>query len=177
MGMCTSSCALIWIGGETGRKFLYQDRPGLLTFLCFHQASYPGTALSGHALRLPSGPGNESISKYLADLGYKRDMIEWATAAGPKQRRCLNSDLAIKFNIDSWLNTEDGQHHTLPGNHGLLDGVTLADERVRLADERARFAARARELGPLTPTSTCAVPQVYWLWIPGVGLGQPRNDH
>ena len=39
MGMCTSSCALIWIGGETGRKFLYQDRPGVLTFLCFHQAS------------------------------------------------------------------------------------------------------------------------------------------
>ena len=40
MGMCTSSCALIWIGGETGRKFVYQDRPGMLTFLCFHQASY-----------------------------------------------------------------------------------------------------------------------------------------
>jgi hypothetical protein len=39
MGMCTSSCALIWIGGETGRKFFYQDRPVVLTFLCFHQAS------------------------------------------------------------------------------------------------------------------------------------------
>src|SRR5262249_3408722 len=35
MGECTSSCALIWIGGETGRKFFYQDRPGVLTFLCF----------------------------------------------------------------------------------------------------------------------------------------------
>ena len=38
MGKCTSSCALIWIGGETGRKFFYQNRPGVLTFLCFHQA-------------------------------------------------------------------------------------------------------------------------------------------
>ena len=28
MGQCLSSCALIWIGGETGRKFLYQPRPG-----------------------------------------------------------------------------------------------------------------------------------------------------
>ena len=27
MGTCASSCALIWIGGETGRKFFYQDRP------------------------------------------------------------------------------------------------------------------------------------------------------
>ena len=26
MGTCASSCALIWIGGETGRKFLYQDK-------------------------------------------------------------------------------------------------------------------------------------------------------
>ena len=25
-GMCASSCALIWIGGETGRKFFYRDR-------------------------------------------------------------------------------------------------------------------------------------------------------
>ena len=25
MGMCASSCALIWMGGETGRKFFYQD--------------------------------------------------------------------------------------------------------------------------------------------------------
>jgi hypothetical protein len=39
MGMCASSCALIWIGGETGRKFFYQNRPGALTRLCFHQAS------------------------------------------------------------------------------------------------------------------------------------------
>lgn len=36
MGKCTSACALIWLGGETGRKFFYQDRPGVLTFLCFH---------------------------------------------------------------------------------------------------------------------------------------------
>jgi hypothetical protein len=27
MGLCSSSCALIWIAGETGRKFLYQDQP------------------------------------------------------------------------------------------------------------------------------------------------------
>ena len=39
MGSCTSGCGLIWIGGETGRKFFYQDRPVVLTFLCFHQAS------------------------------------------------------------------------------------------------------------------------------------------
>ena len=82
MGMCASSCALIWIGGETGRKFLYQDRPGVLTCLCFHQASQNTLrAQSGHMLPAPSGLGNASINKYLADLGYNQDMIEWATTA------------------------------------------------------------------------------------------------
>jgi hypothetical protein len=128
MSECTSSCALIWIGGETGRKFFYQHRPGVLTFLCFHTASdlvktEQNTLLrtpSGHVLRGPSGPGNERIGKYLTDLGYNRDMIEWATAAGPKNRQCLNPELAKKFNVDFWYNTEDAQHYTLPGNHGLL---------------------------------------------------------
>jgi hypothetical protein len=56
MGMCTSSCALIWIGGETGRKFYYQDRPGVLTFLCFHQASQKTLRPDGVTLPAPSGP-------------------------------------------------------------------------------------------------------------------------
>ena len=30
MGTCASSCALIWIGGETGRKFQYVHRSPLL---------------------------------------------------------------------------------------------------------------------------------------------------
>jgi hypothetical protein len=122
MGMCTSSCALIWIGGETGRKFFYQDRPGVLTFLCFHQASDLVKTEQNTVLRAPSGPGNAWISKYLAYLDCNQDMIEWAAAADPKHRRCLNSELAKKFNIDFWYNTEDGggQHYTLPGNHGLL---------------------------------------------------------
>jgi hypothetical protein len=122
MGMCTSSCALIWIGGETGRKFFYQDRPGVLTFLCFHQASQKTSRPNGVTLPTPSGPGNALIGKYLSYLGFKQDMIEWATAAGPNNRRCLNPELAEKFNIDAWYNTEDGhgQHHALPGNHGLL---------------------------------------------------------
>jgi hypothetical protein len=49
-------------------------------------------------------------------------MIEWATTADPQHRLCLNPELAKKFNIDFWYNTEDagGQHYTLPGNHGLL---------------------------------------------------------
>ena len=120
MGMCTSSCALIWIGGETGRKFIYQDRPGVLTFLCFHQASQKTLRPNGVTLPAPSGPGNALIGKYLTYLAYKQDMVEWATAAGPRNRRCLNPELAKKFNIDAWYNTEDGGHYTLPGNHGLL---------------------------------------------------------
>jgi hypothetical protein len=36
IGICGSSCALMWIGGETGRKFIYQQTG---TGLCFHQAS------------------------------------------------------------------------------------------------------------------------------------------
>jgi hypothetical protein len=121
MGQCTSSCALIWIGGETGRKFFYQDRPSVFTFLCFHQASLKTLrAPSGHMLPAPYDPGNALISKYLADVGYNHDMIEWATAAGLSHVQCLNPELAKKFNIDFWYNTEDGQHYTLPGNHGLL---------------------------------------------------------
>jgi len=37
-GMCASSCALIWMGGETGRKFIYRNQG---TGLCFHQAFNP----------------------------------------------------------------------------------------------------------------------------------------
>jgi hypothetical protein len=47
-------------------------------------------------------------------------MIEWATTAKPTTKLCLNPDLAKQLNIDFWYNTEDGQHHTLPGDHGLL---------------------------------------------------------
>ena len=72
-------------------------------------------------LPAPSGSGNASIDEYLADLGYNRDMIEWATTAtGLSHLQCLTPELAKKFNIDVWYNTEDGQHYTLPGNHGLL---------------------------------------------------------
>jgi len=135
MGMCNSSCALIWIGGETGRKFLYQNQG---TGLCFHQASEPVNreptkqtwmpCCGGHAYeppvvsRGPSATGNAWVSKYLAALGYNQDFIEWAKIADPEQRLCLNPALAKKkFNIDFWYNTEDGQHYSLPGNHGLLN--------------------------------------------------------
>jgi hypothetical protein len=111
MGECTSSCALLWAGGETGRKFFYRDRPGVLTFLCFHTASIRGT---------PSHEGNELVGKYLTYLGYKQDMIEWAKLGAPDGRLCLTPELAKKFNADFWFNTEDGQHYTLPGNHGML---------------------------------------------------------
>ena len=124
MGKCASSCALIWIGGETGRKFFYQNRPGVLTFLCFHHALLLNAlrAPSGHMLPAPADSGNALIDKYLADLGYNRDMIEWAITPDPHHLQCLTPELAKKFNIDFWYNTEDGggQHHTLPGNHGLL---------------------------------------------------------
>jgi hypothetical protein len=122
MGNCTSSCALMWIGGEAGRKFFYHSRPIALTALCFHQAAE--YALPGPRGQLIPGPasalGNAVIGKYFATLGYNRDMAEWAATADPKHRLCLTPELAEKFNIDFWFNTEDGQHHTLPGNHGLL---------------------------------------------------------
>jgi hypothetical protein len=125
MGKCASSCALIWIGGETGRKFFYQNRPGVLTFLCFHQPADPHAlrAPSGHMLPALSGLGNALIIKYLADLGYNQNMIEWATtatAAGLSHLQCLTPEVAKKLNTDLWFNTEDGQHYHLPGNHGLL---------------------------------------------------------
>jgi hypothetical protein len=101
MGMCASACALIWIGGQTEHKFFYQHRPGVSTFLCFHQASKaPVRELSGHMMSVPSDLGNALIDKYLAALGYNRDMIEWATTANPTQKRCLNPEPAKKFNID-----------------------------------------------------------------------------
>jgi hypothetical protein len=121
MGMCTSSCSLMWIGGETDRKFFYQHRPGVSTFVCFHQASQqPVQILPGRMVSPPSDLGTAEIGKYLTALGYNHDMIEWATAADPTQRRCLNPEVAKNFNIDFWYNTEDGQHYTLPGNHGML---------------------------------------------------------
>jgi hypothetical protein len=133
MGMCTSSCALIWIGGETGRKFYYQNRPGVLTFLCFHQASRNTLQPSGRMLPAPSDQGNAAITKYLTYLGYNRDMIEWATIADPQHRRCLTSELGKKFNIDGWGNSEDGQHFTLPGNHGVLATTSGYPPRPDLA--------------------------------------------
>ena len=121
--MCASSCALIWIGGETGRKFFYQNRPNALTRLCFHQASQKTLrAPSGHMLPALSGSGNASIDEYLADLGYNQDMIGWAQTADPQHRQCMDLYLAKKFNIDFWYNTAagGGQHYSLPGDHGLL---------------------------------------------------------
>src|SRR6202046_1928066 len=124
MGNCASSCALIWIGAEAGRKFLYHSRPIALTALCFHQASQHALLdRFGHLSPGPtSGEGNALIAKYLATLGYNQAMIEWALIAGPSQRLCLTPELAQKFNIDFWLNSEDrdGRHYPLPGNHGLL---------------------------------------------------------
>jgi hypothetical protein len=122
MGKCVSSCALIWIGGETDRKFLYHPRAGApFTLLCFHQASQiPVREPSGRMVSPASDLGTAAIDKFLTALGYNRDMIAWATTAGPTQMRCLNPELAQKFNIDFWYNTEDGQHYTLPGDHGLL---------------------------------------------------------
>jgi hypothetical protein len=108
------------------------------TFLCFHQASQKTLRPFGLMLRAPSDPGNAAISKYLADLGYKKDMIEWATAAVPNRRRCLNQkfypELSKKFNVDFWYNTEDGgQHYRLPGNHGLLPTTSVYPTRPDLA--------------------------------------------
>jgi hypothetical protein len=70
MGKCASSCALIWIGGETGRKFFYQNRPGVLTFLCFHQPADPHAlrAPSGHMLPALSGSGNALISSNISPI-------------------------------------------------------------------------------------------------------------
>jgi hypothetical protein len=124
MGECTSSCALIWIGGETGRKFFYQNRPGVLTFLCFHRPYTNVLSDTGGRdfvnRKVPSGPGIALIGQYLSELGYSGDMIEWVTTARPTQKQCLNPELAKQFKIDFWYNTEDGQHYVLPGNHGLL---------------------------------------------------------
>ena len=60
-----------------------------------------------------------------AEARARSDMIEWATtatAAGLSHLQCLNPELAKKFNIDFWYNTDDGggQRYSLPGNHGLL---------------------------------------------------------
>jgi hypothetical protein len=150
MGMCSSSCALIWIGGEIGRKFLFQQQG---TGLCFHQASNPVAGPDGDALPGPSsGPGNESIGKYLTYLGYKRDMIEWAITAGPKYRLCLNPELAKKFNFDFWYNTEDGQHYTLPGDHGSIFEATFDS----VASSGSGIAPAAPM--PLLPSSPPAPP-------------------
>ena len=114
MSDCTSSCALMWIGGETGRKFVYHSRPVAgSTELCFHQAS---EIMHGP----PSAAGNAAIGKYLAALGYSPDMVKWAITADPNHRLCLTPELTKKFNVDFWFNTEDGQHYILPGNHGML---------------------------------------------------------
>ena len=69
MSQCSSSCALIWMGGETGRKFFYPNRPGVLTFLCFQKA--PLWALRAPVwdmLRAASGSGIASMDEYLAAL-------------------------------------------------------------------------------------------------------------
>jgi hypothetical protein len=142
MGTCASSCALIWMGGETGHKFIYRNRG---TGLCFHQASNPVSGPSGQVLPGPSSrQGNALISKYLADLGYNQDMIVWATIADPQHRLCLNPGLAgKKFNIDFWYNTDDGgTHFTLPGDHGLLPPAPPAPPLSQGGDDAAPLNPR-----------------------------------
>jgi hypothetical protein len=83
------------------------------------------------------------VGKYLTYLGYKQDMIEWAIAAAPNRRRCLNQvatpELAKQFNIDFWYNTEDGQHYTLPGNHGMLVTAPLPPNKTTLSDHASPY--------------------------------------
>jgi Clp protease len=71
IGTCASSCALIWMGGETGRKFFYQGSSP-----CFHQAWHLKRESDDVLpLRIPSAPGNALVSEYLTKLGYNQDMI------------------------------------------------------------------------------------------------------
>jgi hypothetical protein len=122
----------MWMGGESGRNFIYQTRPGVLTRLCFHKPfDQRAQRIPLGNMPAPSAEGIASVAKYLADLGYNRDMIEWATTADPKHRLCLTPELAKKFNIDFWYNTEDsaGQHYTLPGSRPRR-GIEITPARI-----------------------------------------------
>ena len=173
MGTCASSCALIWIGGETGRKFFY---PG--SSLCFHQA-FNIKRESDYILprRIPSAPGNVLVSEYLTKLGYNQDMIERATAADPQNIRCLDPELAKKFNIDLWYNTEDGQHYTLPGNHGWLPGLPQAHGATPFNPSLPNGLIKPApplSQGELTPP---AAPLTYdvWYWSRPPKNGLPKT--
>jgi hypothetical protein len=132
------------MGGETGRKFIYQTRPGVLPRLCFHQASQNTLpAPSGHMLPAPSGSGSALIDKYLVGLGYNRDIIEWATTADPKHVRCLTPELAKELDIDAWYNTEDGQ----PKCEGRKSGQLLKQDHDSLSVECNNHMAIARVWG------------------------------
>ena len=78
--MCASSCALVWIDGGRGRKFLYKKTS--MTVFSFHQASNPVAGPPGRVLRAPSGPGNEVMANF-AYPGYHQDLFKWATTADP----------------------------------------------------------------------------------------------
>ena len=151
MGKCTSSCALIWAGGETGRKFFYQPRPGVpFTLLCFHTS---WETPSGHMLPAPSNSGNAAVDQYLTALGYNQDMIEWATGTDLQHLRCLNPELAKKFNIDFWYNTEDGQHYKLPGDHGLLPTMSAAATAAQSQTNDSDFPQQMAAMMYNTPGS------------------------
>jgi hypothetical protein len=170
MSDCTSSCALTWIGGAPGRKFFYQSRPFLgLTLLCFYQAS---EFMHGP----PSAAGNALIGKYLATLGYSRDMVEWATTADPNHRLCLGPELAKKFDIDLWYNTEDDQHYTLPGNHGLLPTTTppVAQPAPAFPGTLASPGTPAPDSPVISPAAERALPATPALDLPVISPAAER---
>lgn len=76
---CTSSCALIWVAGQT--RYLASD-----AFVGFH-ASY---ILSG-GQQIETGVGNAMVGRYLTLLNLPEKTVVFATSAPPNEIRWINT--------------------------------------------------------------------------------------
>jgi len=91
-GMCTSACALAWLGGV--QRYIESNAS-----LGFH-ATY---IIQPDGSKLETGAGNAVVGAYLNQLGLADGAIRFATSAGPDEILWLNKRMSALYGIESYF--------------------------------------------------------------------------
>lgn len=137
--VCTSGCALIWLGGVA--RFLHQD--GLVGF---HAAF---TTANGSPE--VTGSGNALVGAYLNGLGFSTRLVAEVTRAGPSEMTWLTVASARRIGLDvEWLGEDRDPDVPAPQKPDGL-GPSLALMERDAATFVWRFMRHLEEDGPFPP--------------------------
>ena len=92
--ICTSACALAWLGGS--RRLMFET-----SLIGFHQAY-----IQKNDIVFTSAIGNALVGAYMANLGLSYNAIAFATAARPTEVNWIEYSIGSKLGIEIKLLTE-----------------------------------------------------------------------